>query len=173
MRTIPQQTHGGAEHQSNGPLTAGIASNDLAEPSSDGLTSREAARRLLVYGPNELERRTGRTWPRAIVRQFTHPLALLLWGAAALAFVSGADVVGVAVVIVIVLNAVLAFVQEQQAERSVEALRRYLPLQAAVIRDGDVTAVDAAMLVPGDLLVVSEGDRISAEIGRASCRERV
>ena len=77
-----------------------------------------------MYGPNELERRGGPTWPRALGRQFTHPLALLLWGATALAFASGADVVGIAVVIVILLNAVLAFVQEQQAERSVEALRR-------------------------------------------------
>src|SRR5690242_4192317 len=50
-----------------------------------GLTSREAARRLVVYGPNELHRRGGRTWPRELVRQFTHPLALLLWAAAVLA----------------------------------------------------------------------------------------
>ena len=96
-------------------------------------------------------------------RQLTHPLALLLWGAAALALVSGSNVVAVAVVIVILLNAGLAFVQEQQAEQSVEALRRYMPQQATVVRDGARAIIDARLLVPGDLLIVSEGDRISAD----------
>lgn len=49
------------------------------ETSQRGLTSREAARRLITFGPNELRRRVGRTWPRELARQFTHPLALLLW----------------------------------------------------------------------------------------------
>ena len=53
----------------------------------EGLSSREAERRLVAYGPNELVRRGGRRWPRELLKQFTHPLALLLWAAAALAFV--------------------------------------------------------------------------------------
>ena len=63
----------------------------------------------------------------------------------------------------IVLNAGFAFVQEPQAERAVEALRRYLPPQATVIRDGTEQDVDATSLVPGDVLVLREGDRISAD----------
>ena len=129
----------------------------------DGLSSREAARRLVVQGPNELERRTTRSWPRDLGRQLTHPLALLLWGAAALALASGSVVVAIAVLIVILLNAILAFVQEQQAEQSVEALQRYLPQQATVIRDAVRATIDARLLVPGDVLVVSEGERISAD----------
>lgn len=54
-----------------------------------GLTEREAARRTLVFGPNELVKRAGREWPGQVVRQFTHPLAMLLWVAAALAGVNG------------------------------------------------------------------------------------
>ena len=94
----------------------------------DGLTSREAQRRLVQFGPNELRRRGGRRWPRELARQFTHPLALLLWLAAGLAWRRGTPV-ALAIVVVIVLNAVFAFVQEMQAERAVEALRE-LPASA-------------------------------------------
>ncbi|HEX5989847.1 MAG TPA: cation-transporting P-type ATPase [Solirubrobacterales bacterium] len=128
-----------------------------------GLSSREAERRLLTYGPNRLERRHGRRWPKQLARQFTHPLALLLWGAASLAAVAGITPVAVAVVIVIVLNAAFAFAQEVQAERAVEALQSYLPQRARVLRDDRETEVDAADLVPGDLLLIGEGDRISAD----------
>ncbi len=104
-----------------------------------------------------------RRWPRELGRQFTHPLALLLWGAAALAAAAGIVPVAIAVVVVIVLNAAFAFAQEQQAERAVEALQRYLPERAKVLRDGDVVQVDATRLVPGDILAIAEGDRVSAD----------
>jgi calcium-translocating P-type ATPase len=129
----------------------------------EGLSTREAARRLVGYGPNELRRRGGRTWPRALAGQFVHPLALLLWLAAALAVASGAPALGAAIVAVIVLNAAFAFVQERHAERAIEALARYLPQQAAVRRDGERRLVPARELVPGDVLLVGEGDRISAD----------
>ena len=131
--------------------------------SCDGLSTDEAQKRLSIYGPNELLSREGRQWPRALARQFTHPLALLLWAAAALAWVAGIVEVGVAIVVVIVLNAAFAFVQELQAGRAVEALRRYLPAQAKVLRDGQPQTVPASQLVPGDVLVIEEGDGISAD----------
>jgi calcium-translocating P-type ATPase len=92
-----------------------------------------------------------------------HPLALLLWLAALLAFVAGVPVLGAAIVAVIFLNALFAFAQERQAERAVEALTRYLPQQASVRRDGSRALVDARTLVPGDVLLLAEGDRISAD----------
>jgi magnesium-transporting ATPase (P-type) len=127
-----------------------------------GLSSREAERRLLGYGPNRLERRAGRRWPGQLARQFTHPLALLLWGAVALAAIAGITAVAIAILIVVLLNAAFAFAQEMQAERAVEALQGYLSQQARVLRDGREVQVDAAELVPGDLLLIAEGDRISA-----------
>jgi magnesium-transporting ATPase (P-type) len=108
---------------------------DLRVP-DDGSSGREAARRLTVYGPNELHRRTGRGWPRELAGQFTHPLALLLEVAAVLAFVAGTPPLAAAIAAVIVLNALFASVQEQQAERAVEALARYPPARAKVLRDG-------------------------------------
>jgi calcium-translocating P-type ATPase len=129
----------------------------------EGLDDREAARRLLSHGRNELERREGRSWFRELLRQLAHPLALLLWLAAGLAALTGSMVVGGAIVAVIVLNAVFAFVQEQQAERAVELLSKFLPPLASVMRGGRQQVIDATDLVPGDILVLAEGDRVSAD----------
>jgi calcium-translocating P-type ATPase len=143
--------------------TAPEAPGRAAAGRPPGLSSREAERRLVAYGRNELVRKGGRRWPRELAKQVTHPLALLLWTAAALAVVAGMPVLGAAIAAVVVLNAVFAFAQERQAERAIEALRRYLPQQALVVRDGRRRAVDAATLVPGDVLLIAEGDRISAD----------
>ncbi|HET7269736.1 MAG TPA: cation-transporting P-type ATPase, partial [Rubrobacter sp.] len=129
----------------------------------EGLTEREAARRLEQHGPNEIQRRQGSSRLREFARQFTHPLALLLWVAAALAFIGGTASLAVAIIAVIVLNAVFAFFQELQAEKATEALKRYLPPHARVRRAGRSVEVEAATLVPGDLILISEGDRLSAD----------
>ena len=131
--------------------------------SRSGLSEREAARRLVVYGPNELSRRAGRQWPRQLARQLTHPLALLLWLAAVLSYLSGSAALAVAIAVVILLNAAFAFLQERHAENAVEALAAYLPPQARVLRDGLEKPVEARLLVPGDVVVVREGDRVSAD----------
>ena len=116
-----------------------------------------------MYGPNQLHRRGGHHVWRELGRQFSHPLALLLWAAAGLAWLAGIVAVAVAIVIVIFLNALFAFVQEMQAERAVEALQAYLPQHATVLRDGAPVTVEAVQLVPGDVLLLEEGDRISAD----------
>ncbi|MEK6439074.1 cation-translocating P-type ATPase [Pseudonocardia sp. T1-2H] len=131
--------------------------------SRSGLTEREAQRRLVSSGPNELRRRGGRRWPRELARQFTHPLALLLWAAAGMAWAVGITPVAIAVVVVIVINALFAFVQERHAERAVEALAAFLPMRAKVVRDGRIREIEAVGLVPGDVLVIEEGNRISAD----------
>ncbi len=130
----------------------------------EGLSGTEAQRRLLQYGPNALRRRGGRRWPAELARQFTHPLALLLWLAAGLLLIVGSNVIAAAVILIIVLNAAFAFVQELQAERAVEALAKYLPQRAKVERDGVVIEIDATQVVPGDIVVIEEGDRIAADI---------
>ena len=128
IRTVQQVTANPRE-----PLGALFA--DLGS-SPDGLSEREAARRLIAYGPNSLIRRGGRRWPGELVRQVTHPLALLLAVAAVLAAATGTPNLAAAIGAVIVLNAIFAFVQEMQADRAVEALAAFLPEQARVVRDG-------------------------------------
>ncbi len=128
-----------------------------------GLSEREAERRLVRHGRNELVRRGSRQWPGELARQFTHPLALLLAAAAALAVLGGITVLAAAIVAVIGLNALLAFAQERQAEAAVETLQGYLAPHARVIRDGSQRAIAVAEIVPGDMMLIAEGDRISAD----------
>jgi calcium-translocating P-type ATPase len=129
-----------------------------------GLSSKEASRRLVQYGANALRRHGGPQWPRQLGRQLTHPLALLLWLAAALSFAVGSQTVGFAVLLVIILNAAFAFVQELQAERAVEALAGYMPQRATVLRDGAPVILEATALVPGDVVMLEEGERIAADM---------
>ncbi len=148
------------QHPAAGPV--GVMLRDLRSH-PDGLSATEAQRRLDRYGPNSLTRRARRPWFRELLAQFTHPLALLLEAAALLAFVAGTSVLGWAVVAVVLLNAGFAFAQEQQAERAVEALQAYLPQHADVLRAGGIVTVDAVDLVPGDVLLLAEGQRVSAD----------
>jgi magnesium-transporting ATPase (P-type) len=131
--------------------------------SRSGLSAREATHRQIVYGPNELTRHTGRRWPRRLLAQLTQPLAILLALAAILAWAGGTPALAVAVFGVVLLNAGFAFIQEIQAERAVEALAAFLPATARVIRDGVRAEIAARDLVPGDVLIISEGDRSCAD----------
>jgi calcium-translocating P-type ATPase len=128
-----------------------------------GLGATEVERRRHRYGPNELPQRGGRVWPAALARQFTHPLALLLVAASVLALVSGSPQLGIAILAVVVLNAIFALVQEYQAGRAVETLGSYLPPHTRVRRDGAVVEVPARDLVPGDIVLIAEGDRVPAD----------
>lgn len=128
-----------------------------------GLSTAEAARRLRVYGPNQVRQRAETSLAHRLTRQLAHPLALLLWMAAALAFAEGTPVLAWAILAVILVNAAFALLQERQAERAVEALAAYLPERAHVIRDGLPQTVEVAQLVPGDLLVLREGDKVPAD----------
>jgi len=177
-------THPTAAQHGRGPVTLGTASREpgAAEPGGhtdplepmaqlfrdlratpEGLSGREAARRLEASGPNELTRRGGRRWPGELAAQFTQPLAVLLAVAALLAWVSGTPRLAIAIVAVILLNAGFAFAQEMQAERAVEALAAFLPERARVLREGSRQDIEARVLVPGDILVIEEGESICAD----------
>lgn len=97
-------------------------------------------------------------------REFTHFFALMLWVAAALAFIAGMPQLGVAVLIVVVVNGVFSHVQEERAERAASRLQDLLPSQVIVLRDGQPNRVEAAELVRGDVVVLTAGDRIPADV---------
>ena len=111
--------------------------------SDKGLSEGEAARRLLEYGLNEIKEVRGKPLYLRFFAQFTHFLAVLLWIAAALCFLSeylhpgeGLLSLGIAIFGVILINAVFTFVQEYRAEKAVEALRKLLPFNVKVLREG-------------------------------------
>lgn len=145
-----------------------MATRQRRKPSSSsgqarGLSSEQARLRLEEAGPNVLKEAEGPHWAARLARNFTHLFAGLLWCAAALALLAGQPPLAAAIVLVIVVNALFSFAQEYRAERAVEALRQVLPQTSLVRRDGRVREVPAAELVPGDLLLLAPGDRISAD----------
>jgi magnesium-transporting ATPase (P-type) len=141
--------------------TSRVSSSSVPTP---GLSTAEARRRLTVHGANTLPTTRPPSSVRLLLRQMTHFFALMLWVAAALAVLGGMPQLGAAIAIVVVVNAVFAFVQEYRADRAGQRLRDLLPVQASVVRDGERTVVDAADLVPGDLVLLTAGDRISADL---------
>ncbi len=136
---------------------------ELTAPLRPGLTSAEAAARLARDGPNRLPPPPRTSALLRLIGQLVHFFALMLWAAGALALLAGLPQLGVAIFIVVALNAVFAFVQENRADRAAERLRALLPLQVTVRRDGRRIMIDAADVVVDDLLVLESGDRIPAD----------
>ena len=139
------------------------AALQLLRSSREGLSVEDAAARLESAGPNELPTPHGPSLPRQLAQQLIHFFALMLWVAAGLAFVGGMPALGVAIVVVIVVNGAFSFFQEYRAERAVRALSALLPETVVVRRGGRKYSVPAAELVPGDIVLLKEGDRISAD----------
>ena len=131
--------------------------------SKDGLTHNKAKKRLQEFGPNQIEEVKKKPVIFKFLANLYQLLALLLWAASILAFLSGTPQLGFAIIAVIIINAIFSFWQEYKAEQALEALKKILPSQAKVIRDGKKTEILAGELVPGDLLVLEEGDNISAD----------
>ncbi|MFZ0015245.1 MAG: cation-transporting P-type ATPase [Acidimicrobiia bacterium] len=129
----------------------------------DGLSRAEADLRLDQYGPNAVSPPTRRRLLSRFVSNFTHFMALLLWFGGIVAFFADLPELGVAIWIVNVINGLFSFWQEYKAEKATEALLKLLPTTATVLRGGLLEEVDATVLVPGDVVIVEEGDSISAD----------
>lgn len=125
-----------------------------------GLSQQEAARR---YGPNLISQGQKPHWLRRLAANLSHFFALLLWAAAALALIGGLPPLAVAIVVVILINAIFAFIQEYRAERAIESLAEILPDRARVIRDDREEEIDASAVVRGDLVVLRRGGRVPAD----------
>lgn len=134
-----------------------------AGPASAGLSSERAATLLAEHGPNVLTSLERPHWLRRLGGNFVHLFALLLWAGAGLAAIGGMPELSIAIVVVIAVNAFFSFAQEYRAEQAVEALSRVLPQRAHVRRDGRRREIDAEALVPGDVVLLAPGDRISAD----------
>ncbi|MGE5708438.1 MAG: cation-transporting P-type ATPase [Bacteroidota bacterium] len=128
-----------------------------------GLSPEEARARSETYGKNRLREAAERSLLPRFLSNFTHLMAWLLWAGGGIALIAGMPVLAIAIWLVNLVNGIFSFVQEYRAERAIEALRRILPTYARVLREGEEVRILAEDLVPGDLILVSEGDRISAD----------
>ncbi len=133
------------------------------DTSPDGLDESAVADRLSRHGPNELASEQTRPWWRVLIEQFASPLIWLLVAAAAVSFLVGHPVDAVLITVIVAANGVFGFAQEFRAERSIEALRDMASPTVRVRRDGADRRVDAAALVPGDVVLLGQGDVVPAD----------
>jgi len=139
--------------------------------SADGLSEEEAKRRLAEFGYNEIEEIKKKPLIFKFLSQLTHFLAILLWAAALFSFLSeyihpgeGMLTLGLAIVGVIFINAIFAFIQEYRVEKALVAMKKLLPFYVRVLRNGKEAEISAREVVPGDVVTLMEGDKVPADI---------
>ncbi|HOL40757.1 MAG TPA: HAD-IC family P-type ATPase, partial [Methanospirillum sp.] len=128
-----------------------------------GLDPTECIQRLTRYGKNTLVRSKKKSVYVRFFANFTHLMAILLWTGGIVAFIAHMPQLAVAVWMVNIINGLFSFWQEFRAEKAADALMQLLPSKVRVIRSGETVEIPAEDLVPGDLMVLAEGDHISAD----------
>ncbi|WP_156367525.1 cation-translocating P-type ATPase [Arthrobacter sp. Leaf69] len=135
-----------------------------ALPGVAGLSSAEAARRLQQFGANKLpEAGTVPGW-RRLLAELTHFFAILLWCASVLAYLAGMPQLAVAIVVVILVNGVFAYIQQERAQHAAAKLRELLPAMVSVRRDSRIVKIHTTELVPDDAVLLVAGDRVPADL---------
>jgi Ca2+-transporting ATPase len=143
--------------------TADAVAQGLATDLRRGLTAPEAARRLEQFGRNEPRRQERPPYAQLALHQLLDPLVGLLVAATIVSIAIGDTTEGAAIAAILLLNGVLGFWQEVGAEKAILALSTAFSLTALVVRDGAEMEIDAAEVVPGDVLLVQAGDRVAAD----------
>ncbi|MBN2458689.1 HAD-IC family P-type ATPase [Candidatus Woesearchaeota archaeon] len=136
----------------------------LSSSASNGLSSPEAQSRLEKYGKNELPKSKKLTAVILFLNQFKDTMIILLFVAGMISLVLGERVEAIAIFGILLLNAILGFVQEYRAEKAMEALEKLSTPHAKVIRDGKEQVVLAKELVPGDIVIIEAGDNVPADM---------
>lgn len=134
------------------------------EADSDGLSASEAQARLERFGPNQLQQAEARPWWKRLLEQLNNVLMLVLIGAAVASLGLGHGVDAIAILGVVLIIALIGFIQEGKAEQALESIRDMLSPQAKVLRDGKRQTIPAEQLVPGDVVMVESGDRVPADL---------
>ena len=133
------------------------------ESAPHGLTSDEAAQRLALFGPNLLsEQRQPPLW-RKFLADSTHLMALLLWAAGLAALLFGQWMLGLAIFVLVLVNAAFSLWRTYRVEQAMAALRLLLPEYTRLLRDGQEVSLPSSQVTPGDVLVLAEGDNIPAD----------
>lgn len=128
-----------------------------------GLSSAEAEKRLAKYGENILSHKKAVHPARIFAGQFKDFMVMILLGATVISVLMGEAVEALTIVLIVLVNAVLGFLQEYKTEKTLEALKNMAAPTAKVIRDGQKIEIPAMDVVPGDLLVLAAGDRVPAD----------
>jgi magnesium-transporting ATPase (P-type) len=136
---------------------------DLLATSPQGLTSEEAAERLAKYGPNTLVEKKRTSIAYKFLADLKDLFGVLLLFASLLAALVGMWELSLIILLVVLVNTVFGLFQEWRAEKAMETLKSWMPEYAKVVRDGELKKILVKELVPGDLIVLDEGDRVPAD----------
>ncbi|MDG2222648.1 MAG: calcium-translocating P-type ATPase, SERCA-type [Rubripirellula sp.] len=136
---------------------------------ADGLNAAEVTQRLQQFGANRLEASEQTNWYQVLGRQFKDVLIAILLIAAAVSVVVGEPVDAITILLIVVLNALLGFVQEWKAERAIQALQQMLSPRCQVLRDGTEQQIESADLVPGDIVQLAAGAHVPADLRLSEC----
>ncbi len=145
-------------------ISAEDAAHRLETDPESGLTATDAAERLIRFGPNELQEKKARSTWRMLLDQFSDFMIIVLIGAAIISGVVGDVEDTVAIIVIVILNAVIGFVQEYRAEQAIAALKRMAAPAASVVRDGSIGTVESGELVPGDVVILEAGNVVPADL---------
>ncbi|GAA0177273.1 calcium-translocating P-type ATPase, PMCA-type [Clostridium sediminicola] len=128
-----------------------------------GLSNNEASTRRKKFGANCIEKKKAVSPIRIFLEQYNDFITWVLIGATILSLFMGEKADAITILIIVVMNSILGFIQEFRTEKSLEALKEMASPTAKVIRDGNIIVVNAEFLVPGDVVVLESGDRIPAD----------
>ncbi len=145
-------------------LSVEEAAGRLEADLSQGVSKQEAERRLTRYGTNEILERPPRPPWRMLLDQFTDFMILVLIGAAVISGIIGEPADALAIVVIVLLNGAIGFVQEYRAERAIAALKMLAAHSARVKRNGEMIVIPATQLVPGDQVSIDAGDVVPADL---------
>ena len=145
-------------------LSSEEAAQQLQADLAIGLSREEAERRAVHYGANEILERPPRPPWRMLLDQFTDFMILVLIGAAIISGIIGEPADALAIVVIVLLNGAIGFVQEYRAERAIAALKLLAAQSARIKRGGETIVIPAIQLVPGDLVSVEAGDVLPADL---------
>lgn len=143
--------------------TVSVVARELGTDAAKGLATEDIAGRVEKYGPNSLAEHEKESRLKKLSRQFTEFIILVLIGAAIIAGALGEWIDTLAIMAIVILNGVIGFMQEEKAEKVMEALKRLSAPEAKVLRGGELSSVPANSLVPGDLIVLESGDHVPAD----------
>ncbi len=143
-------------------LTEEAVLNEL-KTSKNGLTNQEVEHRRQTYGLNELKTEKGTHPIKIFIEQFSSPLIWILLFALAVSVFLGEITDATVIGVIIILNAILGFVQEYKAERAIEALKKMASPRAKVIRNSEEIKIESKFLVPGDVVILETGDKVPAD----------
>jgi len=139
------------------------------DSSFKGLTSKEAKSRLNKFGLNELKRKKKISPILIFLKQFNNILIWILIGAVIISFILNEKIDGIVILVILIFNATFGFIQEYKAEKAIEALKKLTALQAKVIRNKETIIIPTYEIVPGDILILSEGDKVPADARIIEC----